>query len=59
MATWYVRPGSSHGGTNAGTSYANAWQGGPLAAQNAMKGYEQWTQGYAQDVGGVDGNRNR
>lgn len=27
MATWYVRPDSSHGGTNAGTSYANAWQG--------------------------------
>ncbi len=25
-ATWYVRPGSSFGGTNAGTSYANAWQ---------------------------------
>lgn len=27
-------------------------QGGPLAAQNAIKGVEQWTQGYAQDVGG-------
>lgn len=25
-ATWYVRPGTSFGGTNAGTSYANAWQ---------------------------------
>lgn len=27
MAIWYVRPNSSHGGTNAGTSYANAFQG--------------------------------
>lgn len=27
MATWYVRPDTSHGGTNAGTSYADAWQG--------------------------------
>jgi len=27
MTTWYVRPNASHGGTNAGTSYANAWQG--------------------------------
>lgn len=27
MATWHVRPDASHGGTNAGTSYANAWQG--------------------------------
>lgn len=27
MAEWYVRPDASHGGTNAGTSYANAWQG--------------------------------
>lgn len=27
MTTWYVRPDASHGGTNAGTSYANAWQG--------------------------------
>jgi hypothetical protein len=25
--TFYVRPDASHGGTNAGTSYANAWQG--------------------------------
>jgi hypothetical protein len=27
MAIWYVRPSAAHGGTNAGTSYANAWQG--------------------------------
>jgi hypothetical protein len=27
MATWHVRPDASHGGTNAGISYANAWQG--------------------------------
>lgn len=27
MAIWYVRPDASHGGTNSGTSYANAWQG--------------------------------
>ena len=27
MTTWWVRPDASHGGTNAGTSYANAWQG--------------------------------
>jgi parallel beta-helix repeat protein len=27
MATWHVRPDASHGGTNAGTSYANAWRG--------------------------------
>ena len=27
MATWYVRPDASHGGSNAGTSYANAFQG--------------------------------
>lgn len=25
-ANWFVRPGSSFGGTNAGTSYANAWK---------------------------------
>ena len=27
MADWFVREDSTHGGTNAGTSYANAWQG--------------------------------
>lgn len=27
MATWHVRPDASHGGSNAGTSYTNAWQG--------------------------------
>lgn len=27
MTTWHVRPDASHGGNNAGTSYANAWQG--------------------------------
>ena len=27
-------------------------QGGPLAAQNAVKGFEQWDKGYAQDTGG-------
>lgn len=27
MADWYVRPDASHGGTNSGTSYVNAWQG--------------------------------
>jgi hypothetical protein len=27
MADFFVRPNAAHGGTNAGTSYANAWQG--------------------------------
>jgi len=27
MTTWYVREDATHGGTNTGTSYANAWQG--------------------------------
>jgi hypothetical protein len=27
MATWYVRPDTSHSGTRNGTSYANAWGG--------------------------------
>lgn len=27
MADFFVRPDASHGGTNAGTSFANAWQG--------------------------------
>lgn len=27
-------------------------QGGPLAAQNAVKSVEQWSKGYAQDAGG-------
>lgn len=27
MTTWHVRPDASHGGTNDGTSYDDAWQG--------------------------------
>lgn len=27
MATWWVRPDSTHGGANDGTSYEDAWQG--------------------------------
>jgi len=27
MATWYVRPNTSHSGSRNGTSYATAWGG--------------------------------
>ena len=36
MTTWYVRPPTYTGGTNAGTSYVNAWQGWSNISWNSL-----------------------